>query len=111
LASPEPTDEITPEVFAHLVELAELELEPEEADYLRAQLNGQLRAIREMAAISIDPETPVTSHGVPYNDAIRPPLREDRIVRFEDSDAILAEAPETENGYLVVPDIPHAELE
>ncbi len=106
-----PSDEITPEVFSHLVDLAELELDPDEAEYLRAQLNGQLKAIREMVAIRLDEEAPITSHGVPYADAIRPGLRPDEALPFLDPQAILDQAPETESGYLVVPDIPHTELE
>ena len=39
-------EEITAEIFDHLVELAALELEAKEAEYLRAQLNSQLKAIR-----------------------------------------------------------------
>jgi len=35
-------DAITAEIFDHLVELAALELQPAEAEYLRAQLNSQL---------------------------------------------------------------------
>jgi len=106
-----PPEEITPEIFAHLVHLAELELDPEEAEYLRGQLNGQLRAIREMAAIEVDPATPITSHGVPYPPEARPPLREDVVEPCDDVEAILAQAPETDARYLVVPDIPHTELE
>jgi aspartyl-tRNA(Asn)/glutamyl-tRNA(Gln) amidotransferase subunit C len=105
-----PADEITPEIFAHLVHLAELELDPGEAEYLRRQLNGQLRAIHEMAAIDVDPATPITSHGVPYPAEARPALREDIVQPCAEADAILAEAPEREERYVVVPDIPHADL-
>jgi aspartyl-tRNA(Asn)/glutamyl-tRNA(Gln) amidotransferase subunit C len=105
-----PADEITPEIFAHLVRLAELELAPEEAEYLRRQLNGQLRAIHEMAAIEVDPATPITSHGVPYPPEARPALREDAVLASGAADAILAQAPETESRYIVVPDIPHTDL-
>ena|SRR3990172_8310312 len=103
--------EITPEIFDHLVHLAELELDPQEAEYLRAQLNGQLRAIREIAAIQVDSAAPITSHGVPYPPSARPPLRDDVVVPCADVDAILGQAPETESRYIVVPDIPHTELE
>ncbi len=104
------TDEITPEIFAHLVHLAELELNREEAEYLRQQLNGQLRAIGEMAAIDVDPPTPITSHGVPYPAAARPSLREDIVVPCDNVDDILSQAPETDSRYIVVPDIPHTDL-
>ena len=48
------SDPITPEIFAHLVDLAALELSPEEAEYLRRQLNNQLKAIHELEAIPLD---------------------------------------------------------
>ncbi|HSR48157.1 MAG TPA: aspartyl/glutamyl-tRNA amidotransferase subunit C [Anaerolineales bacterium] len=111
MAPDTPPDEITPDIFAHLVRLAELELEPSEAEYLRAQLNGQLRAVREMADIEIEPEAPITSHGVPYPPEVRPRLRDDAIVACENPDEIMAQAPETDSGYIVVPEIPHTDLE
>ena len=103
-------EEITPEIFAHLVHLAELELDPEETEYLRLQLNGQLRAIREMAAIEVNPSTPITSHGVPYPPAARPSLRDDVVIPCNDADAILGQAPEVDSRYVVVPDIPSMDL-
>ncbi len=33
------TDEITPELFEHLVDLAAFAFDPDEAEYLRKQLN------------------------------------------------------------------------
>jgi aspartyl-tRNA(Asn)/glutamyl-tRNA(Gln) amidotransferase subunit C len=57
---------ITPDLFEHLVQLAALELEPEEAGYLRKELNNQLKAIHELEAIPLEKNTPLASHGVPY---------------------------------------------
>ena len=51
---------ISPETFAHLVDLAALELSPEEGEYIRGQLNNQLKAINELAAIPLDPPIPAT---------------------------------------------------
>jgi aspartyl/glutamyl-tRNA(Asn/Gln) amidotransferase C subunit len=104
-------EEITPEVFDHLVELAALELEPVEADYLRRQLNNQLKAIHELEAIPLDEATPVTTHGVPYTPGIRPLARSDEWLPYPHPHDILAQAPETDDGYIVVPEIPHTELE
>ncbi len=103
-------ESITPDVFAHLVRLGELELTPQEAEYLRAQLNGQLRAVREMAAIEVEPETPITTHGVPYPEEARPSLRDDVVEDCPDVEAIMAQVPQTRDGYLLVPDIPHTDL-
>ncbi len=104
-------DEITPEIFDHLVFLAALELAPAEAEYLRRELNSQLKAIHELEAIPLDPATPIASHGVPYPPAITPPLRPDAWAPFPDPQEILAQAPEIDDGYIIVPEIPHTELE
>jgi aspartyl-tRNA(Asn)/glutamyl-tRNA(Gln) amidotransferase subunit C len=101
---------ITPEIFRHLVDLAALELGADESEYLRRQLNGQLVAVRELEAIDIL-EVPITSHGVPYSPAISPPPRPDEIRPFPDPDQILAQSPEVDGRYIVVPDIPHEDLE
>ncbi len=105
------SDQITPEIFDHLVGLAALELSTEEAEYLRGQLNNQLKAIHELEAIPLAPNTPITSHGVPYTPDIVPEIRTDEWIPFPDPDAILEQAPETEDRYIVVPEIPHTELE
>jgi len=104
------TDEITPGLFNQLVDLAALELEPAEAEYLRGQLNNQLKAIRELASIPLDDSVPVTLHGVPYTPEISPPMRSDKWDPEPEPDRLLNAAPETEDGYLVVPEIPHEEL-
>ena len=105
------SDEITSETFDHLVDLAALELSPAEAEYLRRQLNNQLKAIHELAAIPLDDETPPTSHGVPYPPAISQPPRADVWLPYADPAAILAQAPESEDGYIVVPDIPTTQID
>jgi aspartyl-tRNA(Asn)/glutamyl-tRNA(Gln) amidotransferase subunit C len=104
-------DEFTVDIFDHLVLLAAFELEADEAAYLRDELNSQLKSIHELEAIEVDEETPITSHGVPYTDAISLPLREDEIEPCEEADDILEQAPEVDDRYIVSPDIPHEELE
>ena len=104
------SDQITPELFNHLVRLAALELSPEEAEYLRRELNNQLKSIHELEAIPLDPSTEITSHGVPYSPQITPVTRSDEWIPHPDPEEILAQAPEVEDGYIVVPDIPHTEL-
>lgn len=103
-------EEITPELFEHLVRLAALELSPQEAEYLRRELNNQLKAIHELEAIPLEADTPVTSHGVPYTAEIAPSIREDEWQPYPEANEILAQAPETEERYIVVPDIPHTEI-
>jgi aspartyl/glutamyl-tRNA(Asn/Gln) amidotransferase C subunit len=104
------THEIDQEAFAHLVRLAALELSPAEAEYLRRQLNNQLKAVHELAAIPLDPETPVTLHGVSYDSKSRPPVRTDEWVPFPRTEEILEQAPEVEERHIVVPEITHTEL-
>jgi aspartyl-tRNA(Asn)/glutamyl-tRNA(Gln) amidotransferase subunit C len=105
------SDPITPELFNHLVELAALELSAEEAEYLRHELNNQLIAIQELEAIPLDASTPVASHGVPYTPEISPAARSDAWIPYPDPNRILDGAPETDDGYIVVPEIPHQDLE
>lgn len=107
----EKSNEITPELFDHLVRLAALELDPQESEYLRQQLNNQLKSIHELEAIPLDEGTTVTSHGVPYTPDTRPHPRDDQWIPYTHTEDILSQAPETEDGYIVVPDIPHTELE
>ena len=105
------SDQISPELFEHLVHLAALELPTEEAEYLRSELNNQLKAIHELEAIPLDSEIPATSHGVPYTPLITPALRDDEWIACPNPEDIVEQAPEVEEGYVVVPDIPHTELE
>ena len=108
---PDKKQEITPEVFDHLVKLAALELDDKQAAYLRKELNSQLSAVRELEAIQLDPELSLASHGVPYNDQSSPNLRKDEWRKCDDVEDITAQAPQFEDGYLIVPDIPHTTLE
>ena len=104
------SDEITPELFQHLVELAALELSADEADYLRRQLNNQLKAIHELETIPLDPQTPPAAHGVSYTPANSPALRADEPHPYPHPDQLIAIAPESEDGYVVAPDTPHQDL-
>lgn len=110
--SEQKTDQpITPELFNHLVELAALELAEDEAEYLRRELNNQMKAIEELEAIPLGDETPITSHGVPYSSKITPEARSDEWIACPNPEEIIAQAPETKDGYVIVPDIPHTELD
>jgi aspartyl-tRNA(Asn)/glutamyl-tRNA(Gln) amidotransferase subunit C len=104
-------DEITPELFAHLVNLASLDLEANQAEYLRSQLNSQLKAIHELEAIPLGDDVKATIHGVPFPVEISPELRQDIWQPFSDPLQILSQAPQFEDGYIIVPEIPHTTLE
>ncbi len=101
-------DEISEDIFHHLVDLAAFHLEDDEATYLRRELNGQLKAIRELDAIDVDTDVSITSHGVPYAEEMW--LRQDRIESSTMADDILEQAPEVDERSIIVPDIPHEEI-
>ena len=105
------TETIPPDVFSHLVGLAALELNAEEAEYLRGQLNNQLKAIHELEAIPLDENVAVTSHGVPYTTATSPAPRADEWRPYPNPDEILGQAPLVDDGYVIVPEIPHTDLD
>ena len=104
-------EEITPEVFEHLVKLASLHLEQTEADYLRRELNHQLQAIQELAAIPLPDGINVTVHGISYPANSADELREDSPQPFTQAREILNQAPQLENDQFAVPEIPHTTLE
>lgn len=104
-------DKLSPETFAHLAELAALQLDAEEAEYLRQQLNNQLNAIHELEATPLDEEIKVTAHGVPFPPGISPALREDIWDPYPNPEEIIGQAPQADDGYIIVPDIPTTDLE
>lgn len=105
------SDEISVDVFDHLVTLAALELDEEQAVYLRRELNQQLKAIHELAAIPLPDDVQVAAHGVPYTVETSPQLREDEWIPCPNPNDILAQAPQIEDQHVVVPDIPHQKLD
>ncbi len=104
-------DLISRETFDHLVDLAAFELKPEEAEYLRQQMNNQLKVIHELAAIPLDENLPLTTYGVPFTPEISAALRPDEWHPFDNAAGILAQTPQRDENYIVVPDIPHTTLE
>lgn len=105
------SDEMTPELFRHLVELAALELKNDEAEYLRHQMNNQLKVIQELVSIPVSPDLPIASHGVPYTASISASARLDELHSYPDPGKLIAQAPETDDGYIIVPEIPHEDLD
>jgi len=104
-------EEISPKLFAYLVQLASLQLEREEAEYLRRELNRQLQSIHELAAIHIPENVEMTVHGIPYPPNSADELRPDLPQPFENVSDILSQAPQLENDQFAVPEIPHTTLE
>jgi aspartyl-tRNA(Asn)/glutamyl-tRNA(Gln) amidotransferase subunit C len=105
------TDKISPEDFERLAELASLELPPEEAEYLRKELNNQMLSIEVLESIPIDTEMDTAAHGISYTELNSAEPREDISRQDPNREEILKQAPEMEDGYIVVPDISHEELD
>ncbi len=104
-------DEISPDLFVRLSVLAALELDPRESEYLRRQLNGQLKVVADLERIAVPDDVPPAAHGVPFPPEIRSALRADQaLVDPVLAARILRQAPEGEEGYFVVPDIQHTQL-
>jgi len=104
-------DKISPDVFKRLVELASLELPENESEYLRKELNNQMVSIEVLESIPIEAKTGAAAHGVPYTEKNSPVPREDVSRQDPHRVDILEQAPELEDGYIVVPDISHEELD
>lgn len=104
------SDEITRDVFDHLVELAALYLDDEESEYIRGQLNQQLKAVNELVAIPLGDDVEASAHGVPYPAEISPEPRADEWQPYNNTDAILKQAPAVADRLIDVPDIPHTAL-
>jgi aspartyl/glutamyl-tRNA(Asn/Gln) amidotransferase C subunit len=104
-------EQIDPRTFDHLVSLAALELDADESEYLRRELNNQLNVIDEMAAIPLRGDEIPAARGVPYPPETTPPLRGDDTQPDVPPADILGQAPQADGGYIIVPDIPHTDLE
>jgi aspartyl/glutamyl-tRNA(Asn/Gln) amidotransferase C subunit len=105
------TEELSVEVFQRLVQLAALELDETESEYLRKQLINQLKSIEELSSIPVEESIPPARHGVSFPKDISPALRPDKWIPYPNPDDILAQAPQTEERYYVVPEIPHTKLD
>ena len=104
------TENITPEVFQKLLSLVALEVPEEEEEYLRGELNNQMISVEVLESIPIDAETDPADHGVPYTEENSPSPRPDQSRLDAHRKDILQQAPETEDDFIVVPDISHEEL-
>lgn len=101
---------ITKEIFEELVLTGRLQLDADEAEHLRSEMNLQMHMIRQLEAIPLDGSLPPVIHGNPYPPQIRCALREDEIRPFEDAAAITAQFPKSRDGYIVSPDIEHRKI-
>jgi len=99
------TEEISPEDFAKLEEIAMLALSPEEANHLRRELNYKLKIIRQLPPLETSSLSDVEAQPTPTT------LRPDEWMPCENPDDILDQAPQVEGRYFVVSDSSHTELD
>ncbi len=103
-------DQITKEMLEEFTQVAEVALTKEEFSSILAKMNEQLQVINELTTIPHDEEFEPTIHGNPFPVAIQTPLREDVWTPFEHPEDIVAQAPRSQDGYIVSPDVPHQKL-
>ena len=101
---------ISKEIFNELVRTGRIGLAPDEAESLRFEMNRQMDVIRQLEAIPLEETVNPVIHGNPYPKAIRCELREDIVKPFENSSAIIFEAPLSHDGYIVSPDVVHQKI-
>jgi aspartyl-tRNA(Asn)/glutamyl-tRNA(Gln) amidotransferase subunit C len=93
--------QITRDEVAHLAHLARLSLDDAALDGLAAQLDVILDAVASISEVTDAADVPPTTHAVPVENVTRPDVIEPSLPR----DAVLAGAPEAEDGRFRVPRI------
>ena len=93
--------EITREQVAHLARLARLALSDDELDSLSGELDVILGAVARIGEVTDAADVPPTSHAVPLVNVTRP----DVVMASLPRDAVLAGAPQAEDGRFRVPRI------
>jgi aspartyl-tRNA(Asn)/glutamyl-tRNA(Gln) amidotransferase subunit C len=84
--------------IAHVARLARLELTPEEMETYRSQLGVILEHAARVQALEGEPEVG-SVHGL----GIEGVFRDDEVAASLDRDEVLAAAPESRDGFFVVP--------
>jgi aspartyl-tRNA(Asn)/glutamyl-tRNA(Gln) amidotransferase subunit C len=88
---------LSPEQVLHIARLARVGLTPEEVDRFATQLSGILDHFEALSAVDTEGVEP-TAHPLPLANI----MRSDEITPSLPRDAVLANAPETEDGLLRV---------
>ena len=101
---------ISRDIFDELAAAGRISVSPDEAETLRAELNQQMAVIRQLESIPLETDVRPMIHGNPYPETIRCGLRGDIPASFDNTRGILAEAPKTQDGYIVSPDIVHRKI-
>ncbi len=88
---------LSPEQVLHIARLARVGLTPEEVDRFATQLSGILDHFEALSAVDTEGVEP-TAHPLPLANV----MRSDEVTPSLPRDAVLANAPETEDGLLRV---------
>lgn len=83
-----------------IARLARIRVAPEDEDRLAGELNGILAWIEQLSTVDVTGVEPMTSVV-----AMDLAMREDHVTVPGDPDAILANAPQKERGFFVVPKV------
>lgn len=97
---------ITPSIVDHVARLARLELSPDERERLVHELAAILEHLAKLNELSTDGVEP-TSHVIPMTNVLRDDIVETSLPR----EAVLAAAPEHDDGFFKVPPIIETEQE
>jgi aspartyl-tRNA(Asn)/glutamyl-tRNA(Gln) amidotransferase subunit C len=84
----------------NIANLARIEVRDDELDHLASELSNILHFVEQLAEVNTDGISPMTSVA-----AMTLPLRKDEITDGGQSDAVLVNAPEAEDGFFTVPKV------
>ena len=95
---------LSPQDVNRIAQLARLELRPDEAAAMLAEMNDFFRIVEQMSAVETSGIEPLyTPLSAVQNVALR--LREDRVTEGDDRAANQASAPAVEDGLYLVPKV------
>ncbi|RAU22960.1 Asp-tRNA(Asn)/Glu-tRNA(Gln) amidotransferase GatCAB subunit C [Paramagnetospirillum kuznetsovii] len=84
----------------NIANLARIEVKDEELDHLAGELSNILHFVEQLAEVNTDGVLPMTSVA-----AMTLPMRKDVITDGGQPEAVLANAPEAEDGFFTVPKV------
>jgi aspartyl-tRNA(Asn)/glutamyl-tRNA(Gln) amidotransferase subunit C len=90
-------DAATVRRIAHLARIA---VENGEIEHLRSEMNAILAFVEELAKVDVEGVEPMTSVT-----PMQLKMRDDKVTDGGDAAAVLANAPQTEDGFFVVPKV------
>lgn len=89
---------VTKDEVRHIARLARLSVSEDRLDTLASELNGILDWIEQLDEVDVEGVEPMTTA---VESAL--PMREDKVTAKGDREAILKNAPKSEEGFFVVP--------